>query len=76
MLVNTCESSLSHRLGNFVSLEGIPYAGLMSSVADFHGSTIFCDAGKHRLLFYDLSFFSISFTNVLLTLLCLLHNFS
>jgi len=76
-LVNTYESSLSHRLSNYVSVEGIPYAGLMSSVVDFHGSTIFCDAGKHRLLFYDLSFFFQSvITVVLLTLLCLLHNFS
>ncbi|ONK63850.1 uncharacterized protein A4U43_C07F19580 [Asparagus officinalis] len=50
MLGNDSESSLSHQLQNSISAEGIPYAGLMSSVVKFHGCTIFCDAAAHRVL--------------------------
>lgn len=45
VLKNSSETSLPIRLNNSLSVEGIPYAGLMSSIANFHDSTIFCDGG-------------------------------
>lgn len=55
---------LQQQVDSNFSLEGIPYAGLMSSLATFQDDIVICDTGtnfywtNHLCIFMDISFFS------------------
>ncbi|KAH7691587.1 Six-bladed beta-propeller TolB-like protein [Dioscorea alata] len=47
---DVCWNSFQQRLVHYFSLEGIPYASLMSSIASFKNYTLFCDAAAQKVL--------------------------
>lgn len=56
---DVCWNSFQQRLVHYFSLEGIPYASLMSSIASFNNYTVFCDAGNNLLMgFFVVSCYS------------------
>lgn len=56
---DVCWNSFQQRLVHYFSLEGIPYASLMSSIASFKNYTVFCDAGNNLLMgFFVVSCYS------------------
>lgn len=67
---------LQQQVDSNFSLEGIPYAGLMSSLATFQDDIVICDTGtnfywtNHLCIFMD-----ISFLVLIHYLLCLIHMF-
>ncbi|WOK92755.1 hypothetical protein Cni_G01446 [Canna indica] len=51
-LKDTCQNMSSKRIHHCLSFEGIPYAGLFSSIANFQNDVILCNAASQRVLRY------------------------